>query len=57
MRCHDSTPQPLEHESPPITTRPGLPPAVIFFEVEHTACVNKPFRLNICLIFCLDIYY
>ena len=22
----DSNPQPLEHESPPITTRPGLPP-------------------------------
>ena len=26
MRCRDSNPQPSEHESPPITTRPGLPP-------------------------------
>ena len=24
IRCRDSNPQPLEHESPPITTRPGL---------------------------------
>ena len=24
--CWDSNSQPLEHESPPITTRPGLPP-------------------------------
>ena len=23
IRCHDSNPQPLEHESAPITTRPG----------------------------------
>ena len=25
IRCWDSNPQPSEHESPPITTRPGLP--------------------------------
>ena len=31
MRCWDSNPQPLEHESPPITTRPGLPPKIYFF--------------------------
>ena len=24
--CWDSNPRPLEHESPTITTRPGLPP-------------------------------
>ena len=24
--CRDLNPQPLEHESPPITTRPGFPP-------------------------------
>ena len=24
--CWDSNPQPLEHESSPVTTRPGLPP-------------------------------
>ena len=27
----DSNPRPLEHESQPITTRPGLPPEVVFF--------------------------
>ena len=26
--CRDSNPRPLESESPPITTRPGLPPKV-----------------------------
>ena len=26
LRCMDSNPRPSEHESPPITTRPGLPP-------------------------------
>ena len=27
IRCWDSNPRPLEHESPPMTTRPGLPPS------------------------------
>ena len=26
IRCRDSNLQPLEHEPPPVTTRPGLPP-------------------------------
>ena len=26
IRCRDSNSWPLEHEPPPITTRPGLPP-------------------------------
>ena len=26
IRYRDSNPRPSEHESPPITTRPGLPP-------------------------------
>ena len=26
IRCRDLNSQPVEHESPPITTRPGLPP-------------------------------
>ena len=26
IRCWDANPRPLEHDSPPITTRPGLPP-------------------------------
>ena len=31
IRCWDSNPGPLEHESPPITTSPGLPPMGIIF--------------------------
>ena len=31
IQCRDSNSQPLEHESPPITTRPGLPPQEICF--------------------------
>ena len=27
--------QPLEHESPPITTRPGLPPTFLLLEVAN----------------------
>ena len=29
IRCWDSNPQPSRHESPPIITRPGLPPFTI----------------------------
>ena len=29
--CWDSNPQTLGRESPPITTRPGLPPISLFF--------------------------
>ena len=29
IRCRDSNPQPLKRESPPITTRPGLPPKIL----------------------------
>ena len=35
MRCQDSNSQPLEHESPPITTRPGLPPTFLLLEVAN----------------------
>ena len=28
--CWDSNPQPLEFESPPITTRPGIPIFALF---------------------------
>ena len=30
IRCRDSNSWPLEHEPPPITTRPGLPPKKLF---------------------------
>ena len=35
IRCRDSNPRPLERESPPITTRPGLPPYLIFCFYAH----------------------
>ena len=31
IRCWDLNPQPLIHESSPITTRPGLPPLIRLF--------------------------
>ena len=31
IQCSDSNPQPSEHKSPPITTRPGLPPKLAIF--------------------------
>ena len=30
IRCWDLNPQPLKHESPPITTRQGLPPIFVY---------------------------
>ena len=35
IQQRDWNPRPLEHESPPITTRPGLPPLVQFVESKH----------------------
>ena len=35
IQCGDLNPRPLEHESPPITNRPGLPPkSVELFDSE-----------------------
>ena len=31
IQCRDSNTWPLEHESPPLTTRPGLSPMCLFF--------------------------
>ena len=41
IRCWDSNPRPLEHESPPITTRPGPPPTF------HTCLTIGPIWLLI----------
>ena len=38
--CWDSNPRPLEHESPPITTRPGLPPWLLM-SLEEQLSVGK----------------
>ena len=32
--CWDSNPRPSEHESPPITTRPGFPPIRVFYNID-----------------------
>ena len=42
--CRDSNPQPSEHESPPITTRPGLPLKVSFSlrAFEHNYFLPTP---------------
>ena len=51
MRCWNSNPQPTEHESPPITTRPGLQPVIdvscietftMFFESQQPHEVSHP---------------
>ena len=44
IRCRDSNSQPLVHESPHITTRPGLPPdwATFYSTIwTHWTCVMK----------------
>ena len=33
-KCWDSNPRPSEHESPPITTRPGFPPIRVFYNID-----------------------
>ena len=35
IRYRDSNSQPFDYESPPLTTRPGLPPTIIFFSMLH----------------------
>ena len=38
--CKNSNSQPLEHESPPLTTRPGLPPTNIFIMLMFVPLPN-----------------
>ena len=40
----DSNPQPLEHESPPITTRPGLLPSWGSFDYLFSALCTAQIR-------------
>ena len=44
IRRGDSNPRPFEHESPPVTTRPGLPP-VFYSSFRHDYC-SKQDRVN-----------
>ena len=36
--CWDSNPRPFDHESPPITTRPGLMPGRTFLLFAEVCC-------------------
>ena len=46
LRCRDSNPRPSEHESPPITTRPGLPPsAILVYSISYDASCSKKVNL------------
>ena len=54
IRCWDSNSRPLEHEPPPITTRPGLPPGTsIFVPPLSPGCVpkNTKNQLNLSEVF------
>ena len=43
--CLDSNPRPLEHESPAITTRPGLPPGRVFVTVRTDLQIKVYFKV------------
>ena len=40
IRCLYSNPRPSDHESPPITTRPGLPPVGTLYLVPKEWCLR-----------------
>ena len=40
IQCWDSNPRPLEHESPPITNKPGLPPSYYFYYAAKLSAVR-----------------
>ena len=47
--CRDSNPQPLEHESSPITIRPGLPPSKSIF-LSFKFAIVRSHRCKPCLV-------
>ena len=54
IRCWDSNPRPSEHESPSITTRPGLPPLSLlrlFAYLLRCCYFNLGFELNLLINF------
>ena len=63
--CWDLNPRPLEHESSPITTRPGLPPYEqvlnfnIFYKQLYPACfaIEKAMPASFFFIFVFLIIY
>ena len=50
----DSNLQPLEHEYPPITTRPGLPSAsILTYVVVYFSCLRLHVSTKYCKTFCV----
>ena len=47
MRSRDSNPRPLEHESPPLPTRPGLPPMTI---ISHLTAIDNAVMRQLVLL-------
>ena len=41
LHCWDKNPQPSDHESPPITTRPGLPPLFLYCYLDRFDLVGN----------------
>ena len=50
--CWDSNPRPSGHESPPITTRPGLPPSLILQQFILTMCKKIFYSSNLIKNYC-----
>ena len=53
IKCWDSNPEPQKHESPPITTRPGLPPSYLssYKAIQTVAVFLHVVKDNIFYIF------
>ena len=53
--CQDSNPRSLEHESPPITTRPGLPPTELDSRwVQASNNLNRFLITDCCYLFSIN---
>ena len=51
IRRRDSNPRPLEHESSPITTRPGLPPYWSIYYIDNDfSFMTRSRQTNFCLL-------
>ena len=62
IRCRDLNPRPLEHESLPITTRPGLPPMdlkcylMCWVHMKHVQFKNNG-MLTFSILVCCQFWY
>ena len=51
IQCRDSNPRPLDHESSPITTRPGLPSSKLFVASKRCCQIVMPNACCNCVMF------